>query len=362
MVKDIINYSQCWEDPDVLIKALNINTDDIVLSVTSGGDNTIALLLCNPQKIIAVDLNPAQNHLLELKLAAAKSLGYDEYLSFLGVLDSSTRRNSFSKIKQYLTPETRFWWSKHHTMIEKGVINSGRFEKFLNLFQKYLLPLAHSSKTVAQFFTVSSLKEQREFYENRWNTKRWRIYFRLATSSYILKYLARQRGMFKHVGMKKFSDEYLRRLESNLNNVPITNNYFLHYCLTGSFSKSLPIYLQEKNYKILRKNKILNLAIIRSDILTHLKSIPANSYSKYNLSDIFEALSDQEINTLWEEIIRTAKKGAIIVYWDNLLQRPVPSQFSDIVKVEKQLQGKLFQEDRVFFYGGFYIYKVVKQS
>lgn len=360
MNKDVINYSQCWEDPDILIKALNINAGDIVLSVTSGGDNTIALLLFNPQKIIAVDLNPAQNYLLEFKLAAAKGLSYDEYLSFLGVVNSSSRRDSFSKVKRYLAPETSFWWSNHRAMIEKGIINSGRFEKFLNLFRRYLLPLVHSSKTVTQFLTVSSLEEQRDFYENRWNTKRWRMYFRLATSSYILKYLARQVGMFKYAKMKIVSDEYLKRLKSNLHNVPIASNYFLYYCLTGSFSKSLPIYLQEENYKIIKKNKIFNLSIVRNDILTHLRSTPENSYSKYSLSDIFEALSDQQINALWKEIIRTAKKGAIVVYWDNLLPRPVPSQFSDIVKVEKQLQRKLLHQDRVFFYGGLHIYKVIK--
>lgn len=360
MNKNIINYSQCWEDPEIIMQAFNINTDDIVLSVTSGGDNTMALLLCDPKKITAVDLNPTQNYLLELKLAAAKGLSYDEYLSFLGVTNSSSRRASFSKVKQYLTPETSLWWSRHHTMIEQGVINSGRFEKFLNLFRKYLLPFVHSSKTITQFVTVSSLKQQQDFYENRWNTKRWRMYFRLATSSYILKYIARQAGMFKYAKMKIVSDEYLKRLESNIYNVPITNNYFLHYCLTGSFNKSLPLYLQDKNYKVLKKNKILNLSIVKSDILTHLKSTPENSYTKYSLSDILEALSDQDINEIWEEVIRTAKKGATVVYWDNLLQRPVPPQFSGIVKIEKQLQRKLSRKDRVFFYSRFYIYHVVK--
>jgi len=160
--------------------------------------------------------------------------------------------------------------------------------------------------------------------------------------------------------MKLVSDEYLRRLESNLYNIPITENFFLHYCLTGSFKKSLPPYLQRKNYEFLRKNKTLNLSITRSDILTHLKSVPGNSYTKFNLSDIFEALSNQEINTLWEETIRIAKKGAIIVYWDNLLPRPVPSRFSDIVISKGQLERKLSLTNRVFFYGNLHIYEVIK--
>lgn len=360
MNKYTINYSQCWEDPEVLTKALNIKANDIVLSVTSGGDNTLALLLCNPKRIVAIDSNPAQNHLLELKLAATNGLNYNEYLSFLGATDSCSRHQSFTKIRRYLTNEANDWWSTNDKLIEIGIINGGRFERFLNLFRKYFLPLVHSTETITKFLSVSSLKLQRKFYKNHWNIKKWRMYFRLATSSYVLKYLARQRGMFKYTEMKIFSDKYLNRLESNIYNIPITSNNYLHYCLTGNFGKALPIYLKRMSYETLKENKTNKLSIVTNDLLDHLMSISSNSYSKYNLSDVFEALSNREIDKLWKEIIRTSKKDAIIVYWDNLLPRPVPSKFSDMVKAEKNLQRKLTQQDRVFFYGGLHVYKVIK--
>jgi S-adenosylmethionine-diacylglycerol 3-amino-3-carboxypropyl transferase len=41
--KHIIKYSQCWEDTDVLVSALLLEDDDVVLSITSGGDNSLAL-------------------------------------------------------------------------------------------------------------------------------------------------------------------------------------------------------------------------------------------------------------------------------------------------------------------------------
>lgn len=360
MNKVTINYSQCWEDSEVLTKALRINNSDVVISVTSGGDNTLALLLCGPQKITAIDLNPAQNHLLELKLAAARRLNYDDYLSFLGVIDCTNRRGLFLKVKPYLTHKARSWWLKHQTFIDKGVINSGRFEKFLNLFRKYILPLVHSHKTITQFITTSSLEEQQEFYKSRWNTKRWRIYIRLAAGRSTLKNFARQKGMFKYAKMKNISDEYIKRLESNLKNISILDNYFLHYCLMGRFNRSLPPYLQQKNYIVLRRNKFSGLSIITNNIFTHLKSVPSNFYTKFNLSDVFEALSEQESATLWAELIRTAKNGAIVVYWDNLLPRPVPVRFYNVVKVQEPLQRKLSQEDRVFFYGSLHIYKILK--
>ena len=127
MDKNIINYSQCWEDPEVLLEALEINPTDNVLSITSGGDNTMALLLNKPQKITSVDFIPGQNYLLELKLAAVKGLTYEEYISFLGVTTSSNRRSLFLKIKPRLSPETALFWSNRYSAIEKGIIHSGRF-------------------------------------------------------------------------------------------------------------------------------------------------------------------------------------------------------------------------------------------
>ena len=39
-----IRYAQCWEDADVLLEALQVDTADTCLSVASAGDNTLALV------------------------------------------------------------------------------------------------------------------------------------------------------------------------------------------------------------------------------------------------------------------------------------------------------------------------------
>ena len=62
MNKKIINYSQCWEDPFILLEALSICENDCVISITSGGDNTIALLLAKPKKIVSIDLISVNDH------------------------------------------------------------------------------------------------------------------------------------------------------------------------------------------------------------------------------------------------------------------------------------------------------------
>ena len=92
------------------VEALRINPKDTVLSITSGGDNTLALLLAHPQNLIALYSNPAQNCVLKLKLAAARTLDYDEYLELLGVNKSSRRVMLFDRVRHLLDSETVTWW------------------------------------------------------------------------------------------------------------------------------------------------------------------------------------------------------------------------------------------------------------
>jgi S-adenosylmethionine-diacylglycerol 3-amino-3-carboxypropyl transferase len=79
-----IRYAQVWEDADVLLEALNIQPDDVCFSIASAGDNAMALLTQGPEKVVAVDLNPAQLACLELRVAAYRLLSYEELLALIG--------------------------------------------------------------------------------------------------------------------------------------------------------------------------------------------------------------------------------------------------------------------------------------
>lgn len=359
MPKDRINYSQCWEDPLVLAKALAIDDTDDVLSVTSGGDNSLFLLGLCPKTIVSIDLNPVQNYLLELKLAALTNLTHEESLAFLGIEESKNRLKIFRKLSLYLTPQAQLWWSEHQSFIENGVINAGQLEKFLTRFRKYVLPLIHSKQTISAFISTKTLRDQQEFYLTRWNSTKWRLYFRVASSRFMLQHFARQRGSFNQVQAKKIAADYLKRLELKLKTVPLASNYFLNYCLTGTYGQSLPPYLDKKNSAVY-KDKLSSLSIFSDTVTNYLKSLPENTISKFNLSDIFETLSKKETEELWEEIFRTAKKDALVVFWDNLVAKPIPSSFEERANEETQLSSELYAKDRVFFYSNFHIYKIIK--
>lgn len=67
-------YNTCWEDPAVDRRALALGADDTVLVITSAGCNALDYALQAPRRIFAVDANPRQNALLQLKLAGIRRL------------------------------------------------------------------------------------------------------------------------------------------------------------------------------------------------------------------------------------------------------------------------------------------------
>ncbi|KAI4197168.1 MAG: hypothetical protein LQ350_006112 [Teloschistes chrysophthalmus] len=78
-------YAFAWEDPKVDQRLLQINDNDTILCLTSGGDNLLEYLVtARPRRIHAVDLNPNQNHLLELKIAAFQALHYADVWKLFG--------------------------------------------------------------------------------------------------------------------------------------------------------------------------------------------------------------------------------------------------------------------------------------
>lgn len=358
MAHQQINYSQCWEDPRVVLQALSISAEDAVLSITSGGDNTLAILQAQPLRVVSVDSNPLQSNLLELKVAALTELPRNDALELLGIVPSHRRSQLFSNLKG-LSPEATAWWSGQAAVIATGVIHSGKLESYLRLFRRYALPLIHSRRVTERFLHASTLKEQRLLYHTAWNSSRWRFFFQLFTSRFLMQRFARQRGMFAYTEQQNVAQQYRQRLEQNFTSVPIADNYFMHYCLTGSYDTTLPFYLEESSVQRIRTTKH-SLTLVTCDLFEYLQSVPDNTFSKYNLSDIFEALSLEECDRLWEQLVRTATPGARVVFWNNLVPRSHPNRFASSLREDQDSARSLKARDRVFFYGPLHIYTVTK--
>ena len=77
-------YNVAVEDPRQDKEMLQIQADDVIAMITTGGCNVLDRAIDRPKHIYAVDCNPSQNSILELKLACIKHLTYEEMWAVWG--------------------------------------------------------------------------------------------------------------------------------------------------------------------------------------------------------------------------------------------------------------------------------------
>ncbi|MCE2887030.1 MAG: BtaA family protein, partial [Pseudanabaena sp. 42896M_M3] len=141
-----IAFSQVREDPRIelrVIQELAKRQQPLrVLLVASGGCTALSLL-SNPaiSKIEAVDLNPAQLHLIELRRQALLHLSLDDQLQLIGADKSASDRDRLSIYDSFssnLPVSTKAFWDARPEQIEFGVNRVGRFEQlFRQLAEKF---------------------------------------------------------------------------------------------------------------------------------------------------------------------------------------------------------------------------------
>ncbi|MBP6868829.1 MAG: DUF3419 family protein [Candidatus Pacebacteria bacterium] len=343
MSKQSIHYSQCWEDPELVLEALHVREDDRVLSITSGGDNSLTLIDQGPKEVISIDLNETQNYLLELKQLARTTLSQEDCLAFLGELPSDAREETYRELADILSPEARVWWDKHLEDIRIGIIHCGRFERFTRFFARRVLPHIHKKKTIRNFLSVSGTDAQVAFYSTHFNTSLWQFVFSIATTRFMLS-KARQKIMFSQTREHSLKKTYATRLLEFLGRVPIAHNYFFTYSLTGEHQGDVPPYLKSV------PEQSSNLTIVSDGLLSYLRTQKDGSISAFNFSDIFEALDDTLYEETWQEIVRVAKPGSRFIFWENLLHRDIPEALTSQVRIDRSLSLALAHKDRVFFY------------
>ena len=122
-------YNFSWEDSDVDQHFLNINANDTLLCITTGGDNILNYLQHNPKKIVSLDLNKHQNYLLKMKIALIRVCEQHEYLEIIGKPCDNSYALFCTKFDQIQTDQLleadclAYWIENKHIM--RNFIYSG---------------------------------------------------------------------------------------------------------------------------------------------------------------------------------------------------------------------------------------------
>lgn len=164
-------YAFTWEDARVDSRLLKITDDDVILAITSAGDNILSYCLEKPKRVHAVDLNPAQNHLLELKVAAFRSLQYQDVWKLFG----EGKHENFQKLllehmSPHLSSQAFDYWlhvgPSAFTPTGKGLYFTGGSRHALQLVS-WLGSLLGIRNDMRKMCTAQTLNEQREIWGKR---------------------------------------------------------------------------------------------------------------------------------------------------------------------------------------------------
>lgn len=352
-----IRYARCWEDADVLLEAIDMRPGDTCLSIASAGDNVLALVAAGAKRVIAVDLSPAQIACLELRVAAVRKLTHAQFLELLGQTPSADRLTLYLRCRSELTTSSRRFWDKNPSLIVRGIAQGGKFERYLDAFRRFVLPLVHNRRTVRSLFELDSPAKRREFFDTTWNNRRWNVLCRLFFSRMSL-------GRFgRDPSFQKYADEPVweslrRRIPNALIEQRPGDNPYLQWILAGRCVSALPYAWRAENFEKIRAN-LDALEWHCGSIEQLLSGLPSGSLNACNLSDIFEYMSQVDYEHLLTEFVRAGAPGCRLVYWNVVTKRRSPPSLRHALRSNHKLAADLHQRDKAFFYRDLIVEEIV---
>lgn len=315
-----------------------------------------------------IDFSPAQLALCGLKIAAYKTLTYEEFTQLLGFEFAGEDIGAEGRVALYhdkvraviADDDHRKYWDENLDLIRNKIIHIGRLEKFFNIYRKYIIPLGHYKSTVHTLLSAKDQPKQIKFFDSIWNKWIWRAGTRAFFGQMSLGHLGRDPKFFEHVRLD-VGAFLLEKVSNGIRNIPIWDNYYAEYVFTGqqSGNNGLPDYLVKENYEIIR-SRIDRVKLVHADVLKYLNSEESGYFDGYNLSDIFEWMSEDLFKTFLTAIHNKGTPNARICYWNLFVPRERPEDFKQLIRSEVDLADAATAKDRTYFYRRFVIETILK--
>jgi S-adenosylmethionine-diacylglycerol 3-amino-3-carboxypropyl transferase len=359
-------YNQCWEDPAVDREALGLTPEDRVLVITSAGCNALDYALSGA-RVLAVDVNPRQNHLLELKRAGIRALDFDGFFELFGRGGSPRAREAYAALREALPDTSREHWDREIRLFEP---DRTRGRSFYYGGSSGLVALALTSwirhgarmwASVERLLAARTLEEQLGVYHGE---VRGRLLgeglLRLVGSQAVMSLVGvpePQRRMIleRPGGFPAFLRDCLDHVMSV---ALLSENYFWSVYLTGSYSReSCPRYLEQASFARLKAGLVDNVTSFTGTVTQCLarESEPVTAFVLLDHMDWLAAHA-QLLEEEWAGIFRVAGPGARVIFRsggrDALF---LPLSVLRRLRFERERAQALHQRDRVGTYGSFHI-------
>lgn len=375
-------YNTCWEDPAVDHQALALAPTDDVMVIASAGCNALDYALAAPASVHAVDMNPRQIALLELKIAAIRTLDFDDFFDIFG----SGRHRDFAALYQRylraeLSPFARAYWDKHQRVFDcadgrlGGLYFHGLSGKVARAFHLYLRMRPKLRQAITSLLAAESVEEQRARYDTRVAPLLWRQHVNWLISRQVTMSMLgvpqpqRREVECQHAGgVAAFIRE---AIEYVFREIPLSSNYFWRVYLTGQYSRGCcPEYLRAENFARLKAGLVDRIRLYTGSVTTFLHRAE-HDFSRFVLLDHMDWMSSVQPCALaeeWDAIFARARRDARVIfrsahawpsYLDHVRVGDGNARAVERLRFHPELAAALAPRDRVHTYAGFHIADVL---
>ncbi len=365
-------YNACWEDPRIDRELMALDRGSRVVMITSAGCNALDYLLDDPAEVHAVDMNPRQNALLQLKAGMIRRGGFEDLFALFGTGGHPDFKRLRRELGDLLPPYAdRYWKEKHYyfrrTPLNPSFYYRGTAGQMAWIARQGLLGgRGRIRDCAAALLGATSLEEQRALYEE----VRPILWTRLVTwglrQPVAMAMLGVPRSQIRLIESNFAGGVpgFLRsKLEHILTEIPFWENYFWQVYLRGSYTRDCcPNYLREEHQETLR-DRVGRIQIHGSTLANFLREHPG-AYSHYVLLDHQDWMAAHRPEALaeeWRLILENSRGGTAI-----LMRSAAPSidfipRFARerLELVDEARTEALHRRDRVGTYGCTFFARVV---
>ncbi|EKF20484.1 DUF3419 family protein [Nitratireductor pacificus] len=339
-----LNFTSSNEDARSELAALAGPRRRLVC-LTGSGTRPLDMLLSDAKQVIAIDINPVQNELLRLKIAAIQTLDHTELLAYLGILPCHDRLALHARLRSILPPATDAFWTRRQRLIRHGIWYAGRWEKVLRCGA--LGARAIRGKAIDALFASTSLDEQAATWRDCFDDRIWRGAIRLLGRPWIwTRIIGEPGGAFLPE-----SREVERRLASAFNRASgsffFRESDFVSLILRGcvSLPSALPLHLLPDNFSRIRK-ALPRLQVVDGG-LTDLPSLGLGEADAFSLSDFGSYCNEAAYRSCWNGVLAVAAANA--VFCERVFMNPLVAPSSRII-IDRTLSDRLTRSDRAVIY------------
>ncbi|PWG65840.1 DUF3419 family protein [Sediminicurvatus halobius] len=363
-------YNTCWEDPRIDRELLALDGSSRVVMVTSAGCNALDYLLDSPATIHAVDVNPRQNALLQLKLALFRLGGFDDLYAMFGKGSHDGYARVYAAARPHLDAPSAAFWDRRIGYFDR---HRGRPSFYYHgtagtaawLFTRVLLRRPALRAGLLDLMDADSLCEQQAIY-TRIEPLIWGgLISWLVRQPWVMSLLGVPRSQLQLIrdgypgGLASYLADKLRHVATE---VMTRDNYFWRVYLTGSYASGCcPEYLRAEHFDRLadRVDRVRTHTTTVSDFLRR----NPGTYSHFVLLDHQDWLVRHDRPALeeeWELLLANSRPGSRILMRSAAQDASFLPEFARrSLRFFPEWAAALHRRDRVGTYGSVHLAEVL---